>query len=131
MATTTSASAMTVCMSVISMPFALARSWESGFGSEASTRLRPGVHHQGGDSEAGGAEPDLAYHLLAQLEPGLAAGDERRRERDDGRAVDVVVHDGLGERLDQAGLYLEALRRRDVLQVDAAERRARCARPSR
>ena len=51
------------------------------------------------------------------------AGHQRCPERDDGRAVDVVVHDGLRERLYQAGLYLEALRRRDVLEVDPAERR--------
>src|SRR5215217_123359 len=85
--------------------------------------LGPGVHHEGGDTEARGAQPDLAYHLLAQLQPGLAAGDQRRGERDYSRAVDVVVHNGLGEPLYEAGLYLETLRRRDVFEVDPAEPR--------
>jgi hypothetical protein len=53
----------------------------------------------------------------------VAAGHERRGECDHGRAVHVVVHDGLGKRLLEADLYLEALRGRDVLQVYAAERR--------
>ena len=100
-------------MSVISMPLALARSWESGFGSEADHPLGPGVHHQGGDAVAGGAEPDLAHHLLGERKPWLAAGHERRGERDHGRAVHVIVHHGLGEGLYKAGLDLEALRRRD------------------
>src|SRR5215208_763668 len=37
--------------------------------------------------------------------------------------MNVVVHHGLGQPLYEAGLYLEALRRRDVLEVDAAEGR--------
>src|SRR5215210_5556295 len=99
---------------------ALVREWVRVRGEHP---LGPGVHHEGGDPEARGAQPDLAYYLLTQSQPGLAAGDQRRGEGDYGRAVDVVVHDGLGEPLYEAGLYLEALRRRDVLEVDAAKAR--------
>src|ERR671921_505744 len=85
--------------------------------------LRPGLHHQVGDTVAGRAETDLADHRILQPQSGVAAGHERRGERDDGGAVDIVVHDGLGERPYQAGLYLETLGSRDVLEVDPAERR--------
>ena len=37
------------------------------------------------------------------------AGYDGRRQRDDRRAVDVVVHDRLGKGFDKARLYLEAL----------------------
>jgi hypothetical protein len=79
------------------MPFARARSCESGFGSEHPPGT--GVYHEGSDPETRGAEPDLTHHLLLELQPRVAARYERRPERDDGRAVDVVVHHGLGERL--------------------------------
>ena len=54
-----------------------------------------------------------------------AQGVEQRREHDDRRAVLVVVKDRDIELGAQAPLDLEAARRRDVLQVDAAERRGR------
>ena len=50
---------------------------------------------------------------------------QQRREHDDRRAVLVVVEDGDVELVAQPPLDLEAARRRDVLEVDAAERRAR------
>jgi hypothetical protein len=53
----------------------------------------------------------------------VSAGDEHSRERHDGSAVDVVVHHRFVEGFYQPGLYLEALRRRDVFEMDAAERR--------
>src|SRR5919202_6483104 len=83
--------------------------------------LRPRVHHEGGYPEPGGPEPDLPDNLILQPQAGMPAGHQRRAERDDGRAVDVVVHNGLGQGLYQASLDLEALRRRDVLEVDASE----------
>ena len=82
-----------------------------------------GIDKQGGDPEPGGAEPDLTHHLILEGQARVAAGHEHSSERHHGCAVDVVVHHGLVEGLYKAGLYLEALRRRDVLQVDAAERR--------
>ena len=48
---------------------------------------------------------------------------QQRREDDDRRPVLVVVEDGDVELLAQARLDLEAARRGDVLQVDAAEDR--------
>ena len=53
--------------------------------------------------------------------PGEPAGVEQRREDDDRRAVLVVVEDRDVELVLQAALDLEAARRRDVLEVDAAE----------
>ena len=103
-----------------SIPFA---SRASGDWSGEPSTLGPGVDHQGGDTVASGAEPDLSYYLLLQGESRVAAGNERGGERDNGRAVDVIVHHGLGKRLYQAGLYLEALGRRDVLEVYPPERR--------
>src|SRR5215211_2772525 len=94
-----------------------------GVGVGADYPPRTSVGHQGGDPEACGAESDLAYHLLLECQPGVTAGDKRGSERHDGRAVHVVVHHGYVEGLFEAGLYLEALWRRDVLEVDSAERR--------
>ena len=48
---------------------------------------------------------------------------QHRREHDDRGAVLVVVHHRAVERLDEAPFDLEAARRRDVLEVDGAERR--------
>ena len=48
---------------------------------------------------------------------------QQRRQHDDRGAVLVVVEDRDVERLLQPPLDLEAARRRDVLEVDAAERR--------
>src|SRR5215211_2463957 len=93
-----------------------------GVGIGAEYPPRTTVGHQGGDPEPGGAEPDLAHHLLLERQPGVTAGDPYGCERHDGRAVDVVMHHWYVEGLFEASLYLEALRRRDVLEVDAAER---------
>ena len=59
----------------------------------------------------------IVLHLLA----GDLDGVEQRRAGDDGRAVLVVVEDGDVHRAPQLVLDLEALRRLDVLEVDAAE----------
>jgi hypothetical protein len=82
-----------------------------------------GVVDQRGDPEPGGAEADLADDGLVQALADLATGGDRRAEAHDRGAVDVVVHDGLGKTLDQPPLDLEAGRRGDVLEVDAAEAR--------
>ena len=85
--------------------------------------LRAGVEEQLEDGRAGRAraahdEPDV-LELLADDAQGVA----QRGERDDRRAVLVVVEDRDVELLAQPGLDLEAARRRDVLEVDAGEHR--------
>ena len=83
----------------------------------------------------------LASRMLAQATPAAPAPEmttrsevhvavehlrraQQRGEHDDRGAVLVVVHDRAVQRLDDAALDLEAARRRDVLEVDRAERRA-------
>jgi hypothetical protein len=51
-------------------------------------------HHQPGDRAAGCAEPDLPDARLLQRDARQLAGIDQRGERDRGRAVLVVVHDG-------------------------------------
>ena len=78
-----------------------------------------------GDRDAGGAEAD--HRDLQVLEP-LAVDLERVEERghhDHRGAVLVVVEDGDVQLLAEALLDLEAARGGDVLEVDAAEDRAR------
>ena len=82
-----------------------------------------GVEEDVGGRDARGA--DAGDHDLDVLDP-LADDLERvdeRGERDDRRAVLVVVEHGDVELGAQALLDLEAARRRDVLEVDAAEGR--------
>ena len=69
--------------------------------------------------------PRSAHHHLdvADALPGDLQRVQERGAGDDGRAVLVVVEDRDVQRLLQPPLHLEALRRLDVLQVDAAERR--------
>src|SRR5215207_8592185 len=62
------------------------------------------VDHQRGDSEPGGAQTDLADHLVFEREPRVSTGDDNRRERHHGRAVHVVVHHRLGQGLYKASL---------------------------
>ena len=81
----------------------------------------PGVHEDLGDRHAGGADagdddPDVV-HLLADDPQRVLEGGEG----DDGGAVLVVVEDGDVEQRPQPLLDLEARRRGDVLEVDAAE----------
>ena len=69
-----------------------------------------------GRADAGQHDP----HVLGALADEPQRVHERRRD-DDRRAVLVVVEDGDVEQLLQPALDLEAARRRDVLEVDAAE----------
>ncbi len=80
-----------------------------------------GFDHQRRDAEPRGAEADLADGHGAELGPDLVAGDKRRGDGCDRRAVDVVVHHRDVERVLQAGLDLEAVGDPDVLEVDRAE----------
>src|SRR5665811_2624610 len=96
----------------------------------------PGVHGAGTTarddlaSALGVQQPDdrvpggtHAGHHDAHVLDALADDAQRVRQRGehhDGRAVLVVVEHGDVEELAQPGLDLEAARRRDVLQVDAA-----------
>jgi len=77
--------------------------------------------------DRGGAR--AVHHQLGRFE--IAAGQmqrvDERRGRDDGSAVLVVVEDWNVEQLAQALLDDEALRRLDVLEVDAAEGRVQVA----
>ncbi len=59
---------------------------------------------------------------LRQVLPDHAQAIEDRRADDDRGAVLVVVEDGDAQALAQLALHVEALRRLDVLEVDAAER---------
>jgi hypothetical protein len=61
--------------------------------------LRLAVHHEGGDPVPRCSEPDLADRLVLQRKPRVSAGHDRRRERNHSRAVYVVVHHRLGQRL--------------------------------
>ena len=65
---------------------------------------------------------DDDLRVLEALADELEGVDERR-DADDRRAVLVVVEHGDVELLAQARLDVEALRRLDILEVDAAERR--------
>ncbi len=69
---------------------------------------------------AGTGDDDLE---VVELAVGHPCGVDQRRQRHDGRAVLVVVEHRDLEALDQPALDLEAPRARDVLEVDAAERR--------
>ena len=78
-------------------------------------------HFQAGQRRSAGAagdELDLFDLLAEQLE-----AVQYRRANDDGRAMLVVVKDRDAHALAQLALDVEALRRLDVLQVDAAEGR--------
>jgi hypothetical protein len=83
----------------------------------------PAIDHEHRDAEAGRAEPDLADDGAAEVESSPPRGHERGGQGHDRRSMHVVVHDGLREQFDQPALDLEALWRRDVLEVDAAEGR--------
>ncbi len=76
----------------------------------------PGHRHAGG-AAAGRQDADVLDPLADDAE-----SVEKRREHDDRRPVLVVVEDGDVEALTQPPLDLEAARRRDVLEVDPAER---------
>ena len=83
----------------------------------------PGLEQDPGHGDAGGTG-------AGDHDPGAVAGPpgqpqrvRQRRERDDRRAVLVVVEDRDVEQALEAALDLEAARRRDVLEVDAAEAR--------
>ena len=73
------------------------------------------------DRDAGGAEPDDQHAQVLEAAAGELDRVEQRGEHDDRGAVLVVVEDGDVERRAEALLDLEAARRRDVLEVDAAE----------
>ena len=78
------------------------------------------------DLRAGQARGARADHDHAHVLRALADDPQRvqqRRQHDHGGAVLVVVEDRDVQRLLQPALDLEAARRGDVLEVDAAERR--------
>ncbi len=70
---------------------------------------------------AGRAEPDHQHLEVLQVPAGQLHGVQQRRHHHDGRSVLVVVEHRDLELLHQPLLDLEAARRGDVLQVDAAE----------
>ena len=74
------------------------------------------------DGDPGRAEADDQDLEVLELLAGELGGVDQRGERDDRGAVLVVVEDRDVERRLQALLDLEAARRADVLEVDAAER---------
>ena len=80
-----------------------------------------------GDRDPGGAEPDDQHVQLLQAPAGQLDRVQQRRHHDHRGAVLVVVEDGDVELLLEPLLDLEAARRGDVLEVDAAEPRARSA----
>ena len=67
------------------------------------------------------ADPDHQHPERLERAPGELDGVEQGRENHDGRPVLVVVEDGDVQVALELGLDLEAARRRDVLEVDAAE----------
>ena len=89
----------------------------------ADDAAHTGVVDERRDAEAGGAQANLADDRLVEPLADLPARCDRGAERHDRRAVDVVVHDRLGQALDQLPLDLEALGRADVLEMNAAEPR--------
>jgi hypothetical protein len=84
----------------------------------AHARLEQDLRHR----DAGGAEADDEHVQVLDALAGDLDRVEQRGEDDDRRAVLVVVEDGDVELGLQPVLDLEAPRRRDVLEVDAAER---------
>ena len=75
------------------------------------------IGHAGG-ADAGDDDPEVLHLLVDDAQRVLEGG-----ERDDGGAVLVVVEHRDVEQLLEAVLDLEARRRGDVLEVDAAEHR--------
>ena len=82
----------------------------------------PGDQHLR-DRHAGGSGPDHRDPEVAQLPVKQPRRVAQRRQHDHGRTVLVVVKDRNRQRGVQPALDLEAARRGDVLQVDAAKRR--------
>ncbi len=71
--------------------------------------------------------PEMTTRRSARARSSTAVASAQGGEHHDRRAVLVVVHDRAVERLDQPAFELEAARRRDVLEVDRAERSAAAA----
>ena len=90
-----------------------------GFGATAELAVAEDQARAGDRRGAAAVEDDRA---LVELLAGDLERVEQRGEDDDGGAVLVVVEDRDAEVL-QARLDLEAARRGDVLEVDAAEHR--------
>ena len=73
------------------------------------------------DAGARRAQPDLADGAHAQAASQAPRRRDQRRQRHHRRAVLVVVQHRLVEHRAQPRLDLEALRRREILQLDGAE----------
>ena len=69
-----------------------------------------------------GAGPHQADFQVAELAAGNIAGVQKRRRRDDRRAVLVVMEDRNIQLFTKLALDLETLGRADILKIDAAER---------
>ncbi len=81
------------------------------------------AHHQVQAGDGRGARARHRHLDLADLLADHLHAVEQRGRRDDRRAVLVIVEDGNVQALAQLLLDVEALRRLDVLEVDAAQRR--------
>ena len=98
---------------------------------DGAPRVAPDdVAHAGFEQDVGGRDPGRAeaddHHAdVADPLPGQGQRVEQRGQHHDRGAVLVIVEHGDVELGLQPVLDLEAARRRDVLEVDAAEARAR------
>ena len=71
----------------------------------ARTWLQPTwLRHERGNAETGRPQTKLAHRHVLQAPSHLTTGGQDRPKRDDCRAVDVIVHDRLRQRL-QIALY--------------------------